>query len=64
MDKDPASELVRIRQLVRSLESGMKIIREGVDVTADELKMLRLQITYLEKVMRDSDQSNKDEPSA
>ena len=64
MDKDPASELSRIRQLVRSLESGMKIIREGVDVTADELKMLRLQITYLEKVMRDSDQSNKDEPSA
>ena len=57
MDKDPASELCRIRQLVKSLESGMKIIRGGVNVTADELKMLRLEVTFLEKAQRDSDQS-------
>jgi len=56
MDKDAASELLRIRQLVKSLESGMKIIREGVDVTAEELKMLKLEIAYLEKTASSTDE--------
>jgi hypothetical protein len=57
MDKDPAAELTRLRQLSKSLESGMKIIREGVDVTAEELKIIKLEIAYLEKVSSCTDDS-------
>ena len=52
MDKlSPTEELARLRQLVKSLESGTKIIRAGVDVTKQELAILRREIVYLEKVV-------------
>lgn len=45
----PAEALASLRQLVKSLQGGAKIIRQGVDVTKAELRMLNLEITYLEK---------------
>jgi hypothetical protein len=45
----PADELSHLRQLVKALEGGAKVIREGRDMTQDELRILRLQIRYLEK---------------
>jgi hypothetical protein len=44
-----AEELTRLRQLVKSLEGGAKVIQEGRDITQDELRILKLQISYLEK---------------
>jgi hypothetical protein len=41
--------LASLRQLVKSLEGGAKIIRQGADVTKAELRLLRLEISYLEK---------------
>ena len=52
MDKlSPTEELARLRQLVKSIESGTKIIRAGVDVTKPELAILKREIVYLEKVV-------------
>jgi hypothetical protein len=34
---------------VKSLEGGAKIIRAGSDITQDELRILRLEIAFLEK---------------
>ena len=52
MDKlPPADELARQRQLVRSLESGSKIIRAGVNVTVKELAILKQKIADLEKLL-------------
>jgi hypothetical protein len=45
----PAEALASLRQLVTSLEGGAKIIRQGVDVTKAELRLLNLEIAYLEK---------------
>ena len=45
----PAEELARLRQLVKTLEGGAKIIRAGSDITQDELRSLRLEIAFLEK---------------
>jgi len=45
----PAEALASLRQLVKSLQGGAKIIRQGVDVTKAELRMLNLEIAYLEK---------------
>ena len=45
----PAEELARLRQLVNSLEGGAKIIRDGSDITQDELRILRLEVAFLEK---------------
>lgn len=45
----PAEALASLRQLVTSLEGGAKIIRQGVDVTNAELRILHLEIAYLEK---------------
>ena len=45
----PAEELARLRQLVKSLEGGAKIIRAGRDITQDELRILRQEIAFLEK---------------
>jgi hypothetical protein len=47
----PAEALASLRQLVKSLQGGAKIIRQGVDVTHAELRMLNLEIAYLEKCM-------------
>jgi hypothetical protein len=47
----PAQELGRLRQLVKALESGSKIIRGGKDVTQDELRKVKLEIAYLEKTL-------------
>jgi hypothetical protein len=47
----PAEELARLRQLVKALESGSKIIRGGQDVTQDELRKVKLEIAYLEKTL-------------
>jgi hypothetical protein len=44
-----AEELAHLRQLVKSLEGGAKIIRAGRDITQDELRILKLQIAFLEK---------------
>ena len=46
----PEEELKRLRELVKSLEGGAKIMRAGHDVTLGELRMLRLEIAYLEKI--------------
>jgi hypothetical protein len=46
-----AEELARQRQLAKSLESGSKIIRGGKDVTQDELRIVKLEIAYLEKTL-------------
>ena len=52
MDKlPPADELARLRQLVKSLESGAKIIRGGADVTKKELAILKREIVYLENLL-------------
>ena len=45
----PAEELARLRQLVQSLEGGAKIFRAGQNITQDELRILRLEIAFLEK---------------
>ena len=55
MDKlPPAEELARLRQLVRSLESGAKIIRGGANVTGKELTILNRKIADLEKLVEAS----------
>ena len=48
-----AEELAHLRQLVKSLEGGAKIIRAGRDITQDELRILRLQIALLEKSIKE-----------
>jgi hypothetical protein len=45
----PAEALASLRQLVTSLQGGAKIIRQGVDVTKAELRLLNLEIAFLEK---------------
>jgi hypothetical protein len=47
----PAAALARLRELVKSLEGGAKIIRQGQNVTQAELRILNLEIAYLEKVL-------------
>jgi hypothetical protein len=55
MDKlPPAEELARLRQLVKALESGTKIIRGGADVTKQDLVILKREIVYLEKLVEGS----------
>jgi len=44
-----SAELAHLRQVVRSLEGGAKVIRAGRDITQDELRSLRLEIAFLEK---------------
>jgi len=53
----PAEALASLRQLVRSLQGGAKIIRRGVDVTQAELRMLNLEIAYLEKCVVNDDRA-------
>jgi hypothetical protein len=48
-----AEELAHLRQLVKSLEGGAKVIRAGRDITQDELRILRLQIAFLEKSIKE-----------
>ena len=48
---DPKDELAGLRKFLKALESGTKIIRAGADVTAQEIHFLKLEITYLEKVL-------------
>jgi len=50
----PAEELARLRQLVKTLEGGAKIIRAGSDITQDELRILRQEIAFLEKSVTES----------
>lgn len=47
----PADQLAGIRQFLKSLENGTKIIRGGADVTKAEIGFLKLEIAYLEKVL-------------
>jgi hypothetical protein len=54
----PTEELARLRQLVKSLESGAKIIRGGTNVTERELAILKREIVYLEKLVEGSGDSN------
>ena len=44
-----SAELAHLRQVVKSLEGGAKVIRAGRDITQDELRSLRLEIAFLEK---------------
>ena len=44
-----SAELAHLRQVVKSLEGGAKVIRAGRDITQDELRSLRLGIAFLEK---------------
>jgi hypothetical protein len=48
-----AEELAHLRQLVKSLEGGAKVIRAGRDITPDELRILRLEIAFLEKSIKE-----------
>jgi hypothetical protein len=50
-DVPPAAALARLRELVKSLEGGAKIIRQGQNVTQAELRILNLEIAYLEKLL-------------
>jgi len=50
-DVPPAEALARLRELVKSLEGGAKIVRRGQNVTQAELRILNLQIAYLEKLL-------------
>jgi hypothetical protein len=51
----PAEALASLRQLVKSLQGGAKIIRQGIDVTKAELRLLNLEIAYLEKCVVNDD---------
>jgi len=51
----PAEALASLRQLVKSLQGGAKIIRQGVDVSKAELRLLNLEIEYLEKCVVNHD---------
>jgi hypothetical protein len=45
----PTEQLARLRKIVMSLEAGTKIFRDGLDVTKDDLRVLKAEIAFLER---------------
>lgn len=47
------SDLVRLRQFLRTLEAEAKIAVGGIDPNTREIEILKREIAYLERVQRD-----------